>query len=102
MQPTITTYQYSYITQQVNQLISAELAVNDLQIRAVVRAQAIERITPLLPSDDPITANFLSHLQTDRLTRAKAPQLLETLIPLIIPFPSLTTKQLSKLFRKVK
>lgn len=102
MQPTITTYQYSYITQQVNQLISAELAVNDLQIRAVVRAQAIERITPLLPSDNPITANFLSHLQTDRLTRAKAPQLLETLIPLIIPFPSLTTKQLSKLFRKVK
>ena len=55
MQPTITTYQYSYITQQVNQLISAELAVNDLQIRAVVRAQAIERITPLLPSDDPIS-----------------------------------------------
>ncbi|WP_047998650.1 FusB/FusC family EF-G-binding protein [Lactiplantibacillus herbarum] len=102
MKPTITAYQYSYITQQVNQLISAELAVNDLQIRTVMRANAIARITPLLPPEQPVTTAFLHYLETERLTRAKAPQLLATLIPMVIPFPTLSTKQLSKLFRKVK
>jgi len=56
MKPTITTYQYSYITQQVDDLVSAELSVNDAQIRAAVLAKILDRITPLLPTDEPVVS----------------------------------------------
>jgi len=102
MKPTVTTYQYNYITQQVDDLVSAELSVNDAQIRAAVLAKILDRITPLLPSDEPIVTTFLKELQAERLTRAKAAKLLTPLIPLVIPFPQLTSKQLEKCFRKVK
>ena len=102
MKPTITTYQYSYITQQVDDLVSAELSVNDAQIRAAVLAKILDRITPLLPTDEPVVTTFLKGLQTERLTRAKAAKLLDPLIPLVVSFPQLTPKQLEKLFRKVK
>ncbi|MFC6207357.1 FusB/FusC family EF-G-binding protein [Levilactobacillus tongjiangensis] len=102
MKSTITTYEYSYITQQVNDLVSAYLSVNDRRMRDTVRATTLERITPLLPSEDPISQEFLRRLQPDRLSRDAAAKLLPTLEPLVVPFPELSIKQLSKLFRKVK
>jgi len=102
MKSTITTYEYSYITQQVNDLVSAYLSVNDRRMRDTVRATTLERITPLLPSEDPISQEFLRRLQPDRLSREAAAKLLPTLEPLVVPFPELSIKQLSKLFRKVK
>ncbi|AVK63507.1 elongation factor G-binding protein [Lactobacillus sp. CBA3606] len=102
MKPTITTYDYSYITQQINHLVSTYLAVNDWQIRATVRAMTVERVAAILPSGDPITQAFLTQLAPDRLSRAMAAQLLTQLIPLVVPFPQLSAKQLTKLFRKVK
>ncbi|AKP64203.1 fibronectin-binding protein [Levilactobacillus koreensis JCM 16448] len=102
MEPTITTYEYSYITQQVNNLVSAYLSVNDVKMRGVVRATTLERIVPLLPVDDPLAQTFVHGLQPDRLTREAAAKLIGMIEPLVIPFPQLTTKQLSKLFRKVK
>ncbi|VDG22739.1 FusB/FusC family EF-G-binding protein [Lactiplantibacillus mudanjiangensis] len=102
MQQTITTYEYSTITQQVNHLASVERSVNDPQIRAVILATTLEQLTSLLPSADPLTETFLAGLQVEHLSRARATQLLETLIPMIMPFPQLTPKQLTKLFRKVK
>ncbi|MCH5465220.1 FusB/FusC family EF-G-binding protein [Levilactobacillus tujiorum] len=102
MEPTITAYEYSDITQQVNTLVSAYLSVNDKRMRRVVRDTTIERISAYLPADNPIAEEFLSRLQPDRLTREAAAKLLPTLEPLVVPFPSLSQKQLSKLFRKVK
>jgi len=102
MKSTITTYEYSYITQQVDDLDSAYLSVNDRRMRDTVRATTLERITPLLPSEDPISQEFLRRLQPDRLSREAAAKLLPTLEPLVVPFPELSIKQLSKLFRKVK
>ncbi|MGX6428498.1 FusB/FusC family EF-G-binding protein [Levilactobacillus yonginensis] len=102
MKSTITTYEYSYITQQVNDLVSAYLSVNDRRMRDTVRATTLECITPLLPSEDPISQEFLRRLQPDRLSREAAAKLLPTLEPLVVPFPELSIKQLSKLFRKVK
>ncbi|WP_125684717.1 FusB/FusC family EF-G-binding protein [Levilactobacillus yonginensis] len=102
MKPTITTYEYSYITQQVNDLVSAYLSINDRRMRDTVRATTLERITPLLPSEEPISQEFLRRLQPDRLSRDAAAKLLPTLEPLVVPFPELSIKQLSKLFRKVK
>jgi len=102
MKSTITTYEYSYITQQVNDLVSAYLSVNDRRMRDTVRATTLERITPLLPSEDPISQEFLRRLQPDCLSREAAAKLLPTLEPLVVPFPELSIKQLSKLFRKVK
>ncbi|MFC6200769.1 FusB/FusC family EF-G-binding protein [Lactiplantibacillus nangangensis] len=102
MKPTITTTEYNYITQQVNDLTSAYLAVNDFQVRLAVRAKTIERVTPLLPSDELNTQHFLAGLETDRLSRKAAAKLLELLVPMVDPFPVLSTKKLAKLFRKVK
>jgi len=102
MKQTITTYQYNFITQQVNDLTSAYLSVNDLQVRLAIRAKVLERVTPLLPSDEANTQPFLTGLETDRLSRKSAAQLLELLVPMVEPFPLLSAKQLSKLFRKVK
>ncbi|BDZ29574.1 FusB/FusC family EF-G-binding protein [Lactiplantibacillus sp. WILCCON 0030] len=102
MKTTITTYEYSYITQQVNNLTSAYLAVNDAQIRLAIRAKTIAQITPLLPSESLDAQQFLTGLATDRLSRTAATKLLELLVPLVEPFPTLSTKQLSKIFRKVK
>ncbi|MFC6180759.1 FusB/FusC family EF-G-binding protein [Lactiplantibacillus daowaiensis] len=102
MQPTITAYEYSTITQQVNHLVSVNRSVNDRQVRAAILAQTLDCITPLLPSAAPATEAFLTGLQVDWLTRADAAQLLETLVPMVVPFPQLTAKQLAKLFRKVK
>lgn len=102
MKPTITTYEYSYITQQVNELVSAYLAVNDKRMRRVVRDTMLERIKPLLPLAELRVQDFLTRLQPDRLTRAAAAEILPLLEPLVVPFPELSTKQLGKLFRKVK
>ncbi|KRK39372.1 FusB/FusC family EF-G-binding protein [Levilactobacillus parabrevis] len=102
MEPTITAYEYSYITQQVNALVSAYLSVNDKRMRRVVRDTTVENIASHLPADEPIAQDFLQQLQPDRLTREAAAKLLPTIEPLVVPFPSLSQKQLSKLFRKVK
>lgn len=102
MNPTIAAYEYSYINQQVNHLVSSYKSVNDPQIRDVVLAQVLERITPLLPDDNPVAVAFLKQIQVKPLSRATSVQLLEMLEPLVIPFPELSTKQLEKLFRKVK
>ncbi|WP_203640423.1 FusB/FusC family EF-G-binding protein [Levilactobacillus andaensis] len=102
MEPTITTYEYSYITQQVNNLVSAYLSVNDVKMRGVVRATTLERIEPLLPTEEPLAQAFVHGLQPDKLTREAAAKLIGMIEPLVIPFPQLTTKQMSKLFRKVK
>jgi len=102
MEPTITTYEYSYITQQINTLVSAYLSVNDKHMRSIVRDTTLERIKPLLPGDDPRAQEFLTRLQPDRLTRKAAAEILPLLEPLVIPFPELSVNQLSKLFRKVK
>ncbi|MFD1420106.1 FusB/FusC family EF-G-binding protein [Lactiplantibacillus songbeiensis] len=102
MKPTITTYQYTYITQQVDNLVSAELSVNDKQVLAAVLAKILDHITPLLPMNEPVAQTFVTQLQAERLTRAKAAKLIAPLVPLVIPFPQLTPKQLEKLFRKVK
>jgi len=102
MEPTITADEYSYITQQVNALVSAYLSVNDKRMRRVVRDTTIENIAAHLPVDEPLAQDFLTRLQPDRLTREAAAKLLPSLEPLVIPFPSLSQKQLEKLFRKVK
>lgn len=102
MEPTITAYEYSEITQQVNTLVSAYLSVNDKRMRRVIRDTTIENIARHLPADEPIAQDFLRQLQPDRLTREAAAKLLPTIEPLVVPFPSLSQKQLSKLFRKVK
>ncbi|MCI1553474.1 MAG: FusB/FusC family EF-G-binding protein [Levilactobacillus sp.] len=102
MKPTITAYEYSYISQQLDALVSAYLSVNDKHMRRVVRDTTLERIKPLLPLDEPLVQDFLTRLQPDRLTRKAAAEIVPLLEPLVIPFPELTTKQLSKLFRKVK
>lgn len=102
MEPTITAYEYSYITQQVNALVSAYLAVNDRRMRRVVRDTTIANIATHLPADEPVAQAFLEQLKPDRLTREAAAKLLPTIEPLVIPFPSLSQKQLDKLFRKVK
>ena len=102
MKTTITTYQYSYITQQVNQLASAYLTVNDQPVRLAIRAKTLDAIVPLLPRDEPLAQAFVQQLNTVKITRKQAQALLATLTPLVVPFPQLTAKQLSKLFRKVK
>lgn len=102
METTITAYNYSDITQKVNTLVSAYLSVNDSRMRRVIRDSTIAEIQAILPTDNPITEAFLERLKPDRLTREAAAALLPTLEPLVDPFPDLTPKQLSKLFRKVK
>jgi len=102
MNPTITAYQYSYITQQVNQLVSSYLAVNDKHMRQVIRDTTIENIRQLLPEDEPLAKDFLTGLIPDRLSRKTAAELLPMLEPLVFPFPTLSTKQLGKLFRNLK
>lgn len=102
MEPTITAYEYSDIKQHVNALVSAYLAVNDRHMRSVIRAETIAYVTPFLPEGTPLTQAFLAGLQPDRLSRKEAAKLLPLLEPAVIPFPQFSTKQLGKLFRKVK
>ena len=100
--PTIHPYEYSIITQQVTALISAYLTLNDRRMRAMALATTLERITPLLPGQDPLAHAFLQGVRALPPKRQAALDLLQTLQPLVIPFPQLTPKQLDKLFRKVK
>lgn len=102
MEPTITAYEFSYINQQVTHLVNTYKSVNDPHIRDIVLAETLENLTPLLPSDEPITEAFLQGVKIDFLSRVQAADLIETLIPLVIPFPKLSPKQLEKLFKKVK
>lgn len=102
MESTITAYEYSDIKQHVNALVSAYLAVNDRHMRSVIRAETIAYVTPFLPEGALLTQAFLAGLQPDRLSRKEAAKLLPLLEPAVIPFPQFSTKQLGKLFRKVK
>ncbi|MCI1606202.1 MAG: elongation factor G-binding protein, partial [Levilactobacillus sp.] len=81
MKPTITAYEYSYISQQLDALVSAYLSVNDKHMRRVVRDTTLERIKPLLPLDEPLVQDFLTRLQPDRLTRKAAAEIVPLLEP---------------------
>lgn len=102
MQPTIEPYEFMFIKNQINQLINAYQSVNDRQTIATFEALVRGKISAHLKTDYPEVEELLENVMQVGMTKAKAALILEDFKEFVIPFKKPSSKQVEKVFRKVK
>lgn len=97
----IRNHQYNFIKEQTLNLITAHATANDAEVLSVLRHLSHEKVFALFPALTEEQKQVLRPLTTVKDTDA-AEGFLAGLLPYLIPFPSITTDNLKRLFPKAK
>ncbi|MCS7463709.1 FusB/FusC family EF-G-binding protein [Paenibacillus doosanensis] len=99
--PFIRNHQYNIIKKQIGLLQNACNTVSDPKVVESVRYSAQHKIIEAFPDASELQKPLLEQAVSLRTT-GEFQQYLHSLAPYMVPFPSLTAKQLAKLYPKVK
>lgn len=93
-------YEYNYVKNQISHLINIYKTVSDKKIVLISQETTTEKILPILQEDlfEEIKKQYLD----TNLTNAKAVSIFERIKEDVVPFNSLSDKQIEKTFKKVK
>lgn len=95
-------YQYMELRHIVNNLIDNYKSVNDPRTVDAVQSLAVERIHQIIPADQPEADRLLGVALNHQLRREAANKFWATFKDNVVPFAVPTSKQVEKVFRKVK
>lgn len=93
-------YQYNVVKQEITNLINIYKTVNDKQVVKTSQAVATSKIEPLLGKE--LHELIYSDYMDVKLTNARAVKIYDKLKAHVAPFPTISSKQIEKSFRKVK
>ncbi|HIX69555.1 MAG TPA: FusB/FusC family EF-G-binding protein [Candidatus Enterococcus stercoravium] len=102
MKPTIQPYQYMALRQAADELINVYQSVNDPHTIQTVQALTVAKIRENVPEDYPEIQELIDFIMDTRVTKAKTQRFFEDFKDFVVPFAKPSTKQMEKVFRKVK
>lgn len=93
-------YQYNEVKQEITNLINIYKTVNDKQVVKTSQAMVTLKIEPILGKA--LHESIYDEYMDVKLTNARAVKIYEKLREQIVPFPTVSAKQIEKSFKKVK